>query len=231
MCQGLHSQRTLMRPSPDPFCERVMSFIVMQNPERERERERHTQVTRPLWVLYPYKNLSLSCSLALSHRLSLCLSLRRARSSTHAFTLAHSFFTPLDVILPDYYSRGQSGIRTDPWHWLIGFLRCLLVFLCVCFSASAAELRAVRGLSSRGASEKSSTHFTFTSFQENSGQQHWKQDDRRCTFCCLVSAGEQRECREYVTNGDKTIWDVVLHATVHQHISCEGYILASRGKG
>lgn len=92
MCQGLHSQRTLMRPSPDPFCERVMSFIVMQNPEREREKESATHKWQDLYEVYILIKISVSPALSLCLIACLFVSLRRARSSTHAFTLAHSFF-------------------------------------------------------------------------------------------------------------------------------------------
>lgn len=83
-------------------------------------RESHTLMLSfmrlPGRVLYPFKNLPPSTLLLLR------------------LLLSHSFFPPLScVILPDYYSRGQSGIRTDPWHWswIVGFLRCLLVCVCV----------------------------------------------------------------------------------------------------
>lgn len=112
-----------MRTSPDPFCASVMSFIVMQN----QESAPHTS-DKALYEFYILIKISLSLVPLL------CLFACLFVSLSHTLhTLSHTLFTPLDVILPDYYSRGQSGIRTDPWHWhwLIGFLRCLLAFLCV----------------------------------------------------------------------------------------------------
>lgn len=114
MCQGLSSQKSLIQQSPGLFftvC--VMSFIVMQNPER---------ATHSCWAL---------CACQAEFYIPLKIFLLPPSSS-----FGFSSLTPplLSVILPDYYSRGQSGIRTDPWHWswIVGFLRCLLVYVCVC---------------------------------------------------------------------------------------------------
>lgn len=100
-------------------------------------RESATHKWQALYEFYILIKIALPLSPALSLCLFACLFVSLSLAQM-LHTLSHTLFTPLDVILPDYYSRGQSGIRTDPWHWhwLIGFLRCLLVFLCVCVCLS-----------------------------------------------------------------------------------------------
>lgn len=111
MCQSLFSQKSLVQPSPGLFFLCVRDVIHCDAESRENHTLMSSFMRLPGRVLYSFKNLRPSTLLLL-------------RPPPVLFS----------VILPDYYSRGQSGIHTDPWHWrwIVGFLRRLLVYVCVC---------------------------------------------------------------------------------------------------